>query len=448
MKTPSKRILGWWFFDWASQPFNTLLLTFVFAPYMADLLGSGTTAQTVWGYGIGLAGLVIALGAPFLGAIADRSGRRMPFIVLFSLMYVGGAWALWQAAPGNYSLVLIMTCFAIGLIGMEFATTFTNALLPGLAPREQLGKVSGTGWAFGYVGGLVSLIVMLGFVQINPATGRTLIGLPPLFGLDLAAREDTRIVGPLTAVWYALFMVPFFLWVRDPRPEGSVSVLRAARDAWPTLRATLKGLPKRRSLMLFLIASMLYRDALNGIYTFGGLYAKGVLGWSITQIGLFGILGTITGAVFAWAGGKVDDRLGPKAVIAFCLLVLTAVVVAVAFVSRERVFGQATAPDSLLPDIAFYALGGLIGAAGGALQSASRTMMVRQADPAHMTEAFGLYALTGKATSFVAPLLIGVTTHLSGSQAVGIAPLVVLFLAGLVLLPWVKSSGATRETPA
>ena len=139
MIAPRKRILGWWFFDWASQPFNTLLLTFVFAPYMADLLGSGTSAQTVWGYGVGFAGVVIALASPFLGAIADRSGRRMPFIWLFSLMYVAGAWGLWWAAPGNFSLLLVMTSFAIGLIGMEWATTFTNALLPGLAPRAELG---------------------------------------------------------------------------------------------------------------------------------------------------------------------------------------------------------------------------------------------------------------------------------------------------------------------
>lgn len=443
MIAPRKRILGWWFFDWASQPFNTLLLTFVFAPYMADLLGSGTSAQTVWGYGVGFAGVVIALASPFLGAIADRSGRRMPFIWLFSLMYVAGAWGLWWAAPGNYSLLLVMTSFAIGLIGMEWATTFTNALLPGLAPRAELGKVSGTGWAFGYLGGLVSVVLMLGLLQVNPATGHTLIGLPPLFGLDLAAREDTRIVGPLTAVWYVLFMVPFFLWVRDPRPEGSVSVARAAREAWPHLRATLRALPRQRSLFLFLLASMFYRDALNALYTFGGIYAKGVLGWTIPQIGLFGILGTITGAAFAWIGGRADDRFGPKAVILFCLLVLSGVVVGVIFVARDSLFGRPVSPDSILPDIAFYALGGLIGAAGGALQAASRTLMVRQADPAHMTEGFGLYALTGKATAFLAPLLIAVTTQITGTQAMGIVPIIVLFLLGLVLLPWVKSSGAS-----
>ncbi|RLL63808.1 MFS transporter [Paenirhodobacter hankyongi] len=442
MITTRKRIWGWWFFDWASQPYNTLLITFIFAPFMEDLLGSGSTAQTVWGYGVGLAGIVIALASPFLGAIADRSGRRMPFIWLFSLMYVGGAWGLWYSVPGSFSLLLVMTSFAIGMIGMEFATTFTNAMLPDLATREEMGKVSGSGWAFGYVGGMLSLIVMLGFLQVNPNTGHTMIGLPPMFGLDLAAREDTRIVGPLTAVWYAVFMIPFFLWVREPRRPGAVPVTRAVREAWPELRTTLKTLPAERSLFAYLVSSMFYRDALNGIYTFGGLYAKGVLNWSITMIGIFGILGTITGAIFAWLGGKADDRFGPKAVIVFNLVVLTAVVVAVVFISRESVWGIAVGPDSHLPDIAFYAMGGLIGAAGGALQSASRTMLVRQANPAKMTESFGLYALTGKATAFIAPLSIGVMTQLTDNQSIGITPIIVLFVLGLVLLGWVKSRPA------
>ncbi|MDF2141826.1 MFS transporter [Paenirhodobacter sp. CAU 1674] len=448
MITTRKRIWGWYFFDWASQPFNTLLITFIFAPFMKDLLGDGSAAQTVWGYGVGLAGLVIALTSPFLGAIADKAGRRIPFIWLFSLMYIGGAWGLWYAVPGDYSLMVIMTSFAIGMIGMEFATTFTNAMLPDLAPREDMGKVSGSGWAFGYIGGMLALIVMLGFLQISPTTGKTMIGLPPLFGLDLAAREDTRIVGPLTAVWYAVFMVPFFLWVREPRHPGAVSVPAAARAAWPELKHTLRALPRQRSLFAYLLSSMFYRDALNGIYTFGGLYAAGVLNWSITQIGIFGILGTITGALFAWLGGKADDRFGPKSVIIFNVVLLTAVVVGVVFISRSAVFGIAVGPDSTLPDIAFYVMGGLIGAGGGALQSASRTMLVRQADPEKITEHFGLYALSGKATAFIAPLSIGVMTHLSGNQSIGITPIIVLFVLGLVLLGWVKSNAPRPDESA
>jgi UMF1 family MFS transporter len=441
MITARKRIWGWWFFDWASQPYNSLLITFIFAPFMEELLGSGTGAQTVWGYGVGLAGLVIALFSPFLGAIADRSGRRMPFIWVFSIMYVLGAWGLWYAVPGNFSLILIMLSFAIGMIGMEFATTFTNAMLPDLGPREQIGKISGSGWAFGYIGGLITLLIMLFLLQASPTSGKTMLGIAPLFGLDVATREDTRVVGPLVAIWYAVFMIPFFYWVREPRKADALPVRKALRGAWPELRATLRALPKRRSLSSFLLSSMFYRDALNGIYTFGGLYAAGVLGWSITMIGIFGILAIITGAIFAWLGGKADDRFGPKSVIVVNVVILTAVVIGVVFISRDQVFGIAVPADSNLPDIAFYVLGGLIGACGGALQSASRTMMVRQADPEKMTEHFGLYALSGKATAFIAPLAIGITTQISDNQSTGITPIIVLLILGLVLLSFVKTNG-------
>ena len=442
----NRRIWGWFFFDWASQPYNTLLLTFIFGPYIKELLGSGTAAQQAWGYGIGITGFVIAPAAPLLGAIADRAGGRMGFIWVFSIFYVLGAWGLWFAAPGDFNLLLVMLCFGIGLAAMEFATIFTNAMLPGLGTRAEIGRISGSGWAFGYLGGLVALILMLALLAENSETGRTMIGIAPVFGLDPALREGTRAVGPLTAIWYALFMVPFFLWVREPRVPGAVPVLQAAREAVPQLRQTLATLPARRSLSAYLLSSMFYRDALNGMYVFGGIYAAGVLDWTVTDVGKFGLLAVLTGALFAWIGGRADARFGPKPVIAVNVVVLTLVALGVIYISRTSVFGMPVGPDSALPDIAFYAMGALIGAAGGALQSASRTMLVRQADATRMTEAFGLYALAGKATSFIAPLSIGVVTQLTGSQQAGISPLIVLFILGLVLLAWVKPDG--EEAPA
>lgn len=436
-----KRIWGWYFFDWASQPYNTLLLTFIFAPYVKEILGDGSLAQATWGYAVGGAGIVIAILAPLLGAIADRSGRRTPFIWLFSILYVAGAAYLWTARPDAPNLLPVLIAFAIGLAGMEFATIFTNAILPDLADRKQIGRVSGSGWAFGYVGGLVSLFITLLFLAENSETGRTLLGIPPVFGLDPALREGTRAVGPLTAIWYALFMIPFFLWVGEPRHPGAVPVAQAAREAWPQLRATLSRLPSRKSLFAFLVSSMFYRDALNGLFSFGGIYAAGVLGWSVTEVGTFGIFAALSGAIFTWLGGHADARFGPKPVIAAALLVLAVLTLAIVSISRESVLTLPVAEGSKLPDIAFYICGALIGALGGILQAASRTMLVRQADPGRITESFGLYALAGKATSFIAPLGIGVITHVTGSQRAGIAPLTLLFLIGLILLVWVRAEG-------
>ena len=436
MITNKKRIWGWFFFDWASQPYNTLLLTFIFGPYIKELLGDGTTAQTAWGFGIGAAGILIAICAPIFGAMADTSGNRLRWIWFFSLLYFVGAFGLWWASPVSFNLTLILISFAIGLIGMEFATIFTNSMLPDLGTRDEIGRISGNGWAFGYVGGLVTLVVMLLLFAENAETGKTLIGIDPLFGLDASLREGTRAVGPLAAIWYAVFMIPFFLFVRDPKTAKPSS--DAIRLALAGLKTTITGLPQSPSLFAYLGSSMFYRDALNGIYVFGGIYAAGVLEWDVVDTGVFGILAIINGAVFAWLGGRADSAYGPKPVIIICVLLLLLVSVSIVFISRDTVLGIAVGADSALPDIAFYIVGALIGAAGGALQSASRTMMVRQANPDRMTEAFGLYALSGKATSFIAPLLIGTVTYLTDSQQLGVTPLIGLFLIGLFLLIWVK----------
>ena len=438
-----KRIWGWFFFDWASQPYNTLLLTFIFGPYVKELVGDGTSAQAAWGFGIGAAGIVIALLAPILGALADTAGNRMRWIWLFSGMYVIGAFGLWTASPENFNLELTLLFFAIGLIGMEFATIFTNSMLPDLGTKEEIGRISGNGWAFGYVGGLISLVGMLVFFAESATTGKTFVGLSPALGLDPELREGTRFVGPLAGFWYALFMIPFFLWVRDPKPAKAPK--GATKQALVALAGTLRSLPKTPSLFAYLTSSLFYRDALNGMYVFGGIYAAGVLNWSVVDTGIFGILAIVSGALFAWLGGMADQRLGPKPVIRASIIVLSLVAIAIVFVSRDNVFGVAVAPESKLPDIVFYVLGALIGAAGGVMQSASRTMMVRQANPDKMAEAFGLYALAGKATSFLAPMLIGMATLATQSQQLGVSPLIGLFLLGLILLSWVKPDGDPQK---
>ena len=449
-----KRIWGWFFFDWASQPYNTLLLTFIFGPYFASvatdmLMAKGMAdgaaraqAQAYWGYGLTISGITIALLAPILGAFADSRGRRMPWVRVFSLLYVIGAWMLWYTAPDEFDVTRTLIYFGIGLIGMEFATIFTNAMLPTLGSKEEIGKISGSGWAFGYLGGVLALIIMLMLFQAG-ASGRTMAGIEPILGLDVATKEDTRAVGPLTAIWYVVFMIPFFLWVKErPDPNHKPATVGEALSG---LRQTLVSLPRAKSLLAYLMSSMFYRDALNGMYTFGGVYAVGVLGWSIMFIGIFGIVAALTGALFAWIGGKADKAFGPRPVIITCIVVLLFTAILIVGLSRDAVFGVPLAEGSAMPDILFFVAGGLIGAAGGALQSASRTMVVLQANPKRMTEAFGLYALSGKATTFLAPMLIAIVSDISGSQRLGVSPLVGLFLIGLVLLVWVKPRGDHKQ---
>ncbi|HCZ00910.1 MAG: MFS transporter [Rhodobacterales bacterium RIFCSPHIGHO2_02_FULL_62_130] len=452
MATPRQRIWGWYFFDWASQPYNTLLLTFVFGPYFAEVargyyMGSGmeeeaakAAAQAYWGFGLAVASVIIAVLAPILGAIADGTGRRLIWVWIFSAFYVAGSFSLWWVAPGGDQAMLFwaVSCFGLGFIGMEFATIFTNSLMPSLSDHDDLGAISGSGFAFGYLGGLLALIIMLLLLAENATTGKTLLEIDPLFGLDPEAREGTRAVGPFTAIWFAVFMIPFFLWVKEPKTDARPLNIGAAMAS---LIALLRSLRYRRSMSAYLASSLFYRDALNALYGFGGVYASGVLNWSIIQIGTFGILGAVTAMVASWFGGKADRRFGPKPVISISIVVLILVCLVIVGMTRESVWGIALDPASNAADQIFYVCGALIGAAGGTLQAASRTMMVRHTTPDRATEAFGLFALSGKVASFMSPFLIGVVTAASGSQRIGISPLIVLFAVGLILLLWVKPKG-------
>ncbi|MGR3761027.1 MFS transporter [Roseobacteraceae bacterium NS-SX3] len=444
-----KRIWGWWFFDWASQPYHTLLVTFVFSPFFAAVaadyfMGQGieseaakAQAQTVWSLCLTITGLIIGFGAPFMGALADISGRRMPWITVFSLMYVTGAWGLWHMNPDGSNMWWMLISFGFGFTGAEFALIFVNAQLPSLGSKEDVGRISGSGFAFGYLGGVIALFLML-LLFVEQSSGKTLIGLEPALGLDPETREGTRAVGPFTAIWFAVFMIPFFLWVKD---SGATGRRGSLGEAWRMVVKLVAGLRHRMSLTAYLGSSMLYRDALNGLYGFGGVYARLVLGWEITLIGVFGIVAAVSSALFSWLGGKADRKFGPKPVIILSILMLTLVCITVVSMSREQVFGVPVAPESKLPDIIFFGCGVLIGGFGGILQSASRSLMVRHTDIAKATESFGLYGLSGRATAFLAPMLIGVATTLTGSARLGITPVIILFILGLILLRWVQAEG-------
>jgi len=444
-----KRIWGWWFFDWASQPYHTLLVTFIFGPYFATIaakhyLAQGMTesaaaahAQSIWAVGMLVAGLIIGLGAPVIGALADISGRRMRFIVVFSAMYVVGSFSLWWTYPDASTMTLMLAAFVIGFIGEEYALIFINGQLPDLGTREEVGRISGSGFAFGYLGGLVSLAIML-LLFVEQPSGKTLIGLDPIFGLDASQSEGARAVGPFTAIWFAVFMIPYFLWYRDPpRPVQQGGLSLALNKVFQSIAA----LRYKGSLAAYLGSSMLYRDALNALYAFGGTYAALVLNWGLIPIGIFGIVALISSALFAWIGGKADTRLGPKSVIIVSILVLMVITAIIVGMSRDQIFGVPLAEGSKLPDAIFFVCGALIGGMGGVLQSASRSLMTRHADPAMPTEYFGLYGLSGRATAFLAPMLIALATTFSESTRIGVSPVIALFALGLVLLVWVKAEG-------
>lgn len=438
-------VISWVFFDWAAQPYFTLITTFVFAPYFAaNIAPSPAEGQSLWGFATAGAGLLIAVLSPVLGAIADAAGRRKPWIAIFGALLVIGSALMWVGRPGDPNVIPpLLTAYGIATIGAEFATVFNNAMMPSLVPPERIGRLSGTGWATGYIGGILSLVLVLGLLAANPETGRTLLGVKPLFGLDPAMHEGDRITGPLTAIWFIIFVTPMFLFTPDY--EAKLSVGAALHEGWRDLGETLRQLPRVPSVGAFLLANMIYTDGLVSLFAFGGIYAAGTFGWHTIQIGLFGILLAITGTVGAWLGGKLDDRLGPKTVIIWSLLLLLLSIAAILLVNRDSIlFVPVAAPVANAPlfsapaERAYLVLGGLIGFVAGPLQAASRTLLIRLAPKDRVAQYFGLFALTGKVTSFVGPLLVGTVTALTLSQKAGMAVLLVFFVVGWLLLLRVK----------
>ncbi|MFG1478813.1 MFS transporter [Xanthobacter sp. V4C-4] len=435
-----RAVAGWILFDPACQPYFTLITTFIFAPYFASAVApTPAEGQALWGFATGAAGLIIAFCSPVLGAVADASGRRKPWIALFGAMLIIGSSLLWFAVPGDESRIpLILAAFAVGTIGVEFATVFNNAMMPNLAPPERLGRLSGTGWAAGYFGGLISLAIMLALFSTQPETGLTLLGHPPAFGLDAALREGDRLSGPFTAAWFALLVLPLFLLVPDPPAAMPMTV--AVKTGLSRIKALLPRLKAQPVLARFLIGNMVYADGLVALFAFGGIYAAGVFGWGSIQIGIFGIALTITGTLGALTGGWLDDRLGSRAVILASLACLIVACLGLLSLARDAVlFGLVpTAPASGLfatvPERVYLGLGLLIGAVAGPLQAASRTLLVRLAPAENLAECFGLFALSGRITSFAAPTTVAVVTAVTASQRAGVAVLLVFFGLGAVLI--------------
>ena len=449
-----KRVRGWMMFDWATQPFFTLGLTFIFGPYFAvvaaeaflnngmDKDTAAASAQTIWSWGQAVSGIFVAIIGILAGAYADSTGQRMPWIWAASIVFVICTWLLWYMVPDGSAMWSSLIIFSIAFVAAEFAAVFTNAILPSLGPRQEFGKISGNGMALGYIGGILSLFIMLFFFFDDG--GKTFIGLQPGFGfLDSESREGTRAVGPLISIWFIVFMVPFFMWVKEgkaPNRQGGFS------QSMTELKLSLQGMLKRPSLFSFMGAQMFYRDALNGLYAFGGVYAALVLGWGLTQLGVFGIIGGISAAVVTWISGKYDRKLGPRPVIYFHIWVIIIVSLCIIGMSRTSFYGIALPEGSNLPDVIFYICGAAIGGSGGGIYAASRSMMVRHTNKARPTEAFGLFALAGKATAFLAPLLIGLFTYWLNDARLGFSPVVGLFILGMLLLRWVNPEGDVTDT--
>lgn len=409
-REPVRSLFSWALYDWANSAFFAVIQTFVFATYfMQSVAENDTLGSTQWGNTIGAAGIVIALSAPFLGAVADQMGRRKPWIGWFTLLSISATAGLWFVMPSQEFVLLALSLVFLGTIGSEFAIIFYNAMLPDLASEEKLGRWSGWSWGLGYAGGLACLIIAL-FVFVD-------VEQPP-FGLEKATAEHLRATFVLVAVWYAVFSLPMFTFTTD-RPHTGVTLSQAVRSGWKQLKASVSEVRKYKTIVQFLIARMVFIDGLATVFAFGGIYAAGTFDLGERDVLLFGIGLNVTAGLGAIAFAWLDDMLGSRKTMLYSLAGLIATTTAVLLVFD--VFW-------------FWIFGLLLGIFVGPAQAASRTYMARVAPKDLQNQMFGLLALSGKVTAFAGPLLVGWLTFFADSQRIGMSVIVVLFIVGFILL--------------
>ncbi len=414
--------VAWCLYDWANSSFPAVILTFVFAAYFIRGVAVTPVQGTgLWAAAITASALAIAVVSPVLGAIADRSGRRKPWLGAFTILCIGATASLWWVRPGPDWILLALVLVGVANFAFELAIVFYNAMLPEICPEDLLGRLSGWGWGLGYGGGLVCLlIVLLGFVQAE--------ALP--FGLDPTAWEHVRIAAPIAAAWTAVFALPLFLMVPDKTGPGP-GAIAAVRLGLVQLAGTFGALRGRPGILRFLIARMVYTDGLNTLFAFGGIYAAGTWGMEVEEVILFGIALNLTAGLGAAGFAWVDDWIGARRTILIALVGLT-------------VFGGLIL--LVQTKLWFWIFGVTLGIFFGPAQASSRSLLARMAPPDMRAEMFGLFAFSGKATAFLGPAILGWVTVATDSQRAGMATVLAFFVVGFMILWPLKEAGTGNRS--
>ena len=408
--TPLDRrgIASWALYDFANSSFTTLVVTFIYATYFTKgIAADEVTGTSQWSLAVTITSLVVAFASPYLGAIADRGGYRKRFLLVTTIITILGSFALFFPGPGQ--VLYALTVFVIANISFELANVFYNAFLPDLAPSNKIGRISGYGWALGYVGGLLCMVIALfGLVQVDVAP----------FGLDKTVGEHVRATNILVAIWFAVFSIPMFVIVPELQPRRTPREVGVLREATRQIVRTFHDIRRYRQIFRLLVARLIYNDGLVTIFAFGGIYAAGTFGFTIEEVLVFGIALNVSAGLGAYAFGFIDDRIGGKKTIVITLVGLTA----------ASILAVATHSTAL-----FWASGILVGLLVGPNQSASRSLMGRFVPDDKETEFYGFFAFSGKATAFMGPLLLGQLTGIFGNQRFGVAVVILFFIVGGLL---------------
>jgi UMF1 family MFS transporter len=446
---------AWSIFQGGRDPYVILITIYIFSAYFTtQVVGDPVKGQAMIANVTTLNSLFIALTAPFLGASIDRFGARKPLMLLLVVLMVPLIGALWFAEPGGAGLPVMGTLWIFALVGILFAycEVIHNSLLMAAAGPRHAPHASGLALSMGNFFSVISLTFCLVAFALPGSVDWSFIPDKPLFGLDQATFETSRIVAPIAAVLLALGSIPFFLFTPDAKATGA-KMIDGVREGAASLWETLKGLLKERDLATFLGSRMLFTDGMTAFLVFGGIYASGVMKWGVLEMLAFGILLSI----FAVAGGLLaavfDNALGPKRALQMEILGAILCIVAQLGMSRDRILyfwsydPAAHAPlwngpmFRTLPELIYLLIGFAVAIFVTAHYATSRTLLTRLAPPSQLPALFGLYALSGTVTVWIGSLLVGIFTGVFKSQQAGFIPIAGLLIVGLAGLMFVRGGG-------
>ena len=416
-----RTIFSWSIYDFANQPFTTITVTFIYSTFFTStiFLGSEELGIAAWGKAITISSLIIAFLSPIMGAVADRGGYRKLFLIFWTWICIIFSFMLYFPQPGDVFNALLFFCIAN--IGFEMGGVFLNAYLPEIAPKNKIGRISGYGWSFGYIGGLIALgACFLLFVvpenPINPLTGNV---------LDKSSYQHIRIINVFIAIWFAIFSLPTFLFVNSHERIRKLSN-NIISNSFKEIKNTFNQIRNYKQIIRFLLARVVYNDAIITVIAFGGPYAYTQFGFDMDTNGklmIFGIVLNVFAGIGAFLFGFLDDYLGGKKTIQITNFGFI-VALLIAFIAPVLENGE----------FYFWIAGGLIGIFMGPNQAASRSLMGRLIPDNKENEFYGFFAFSGKATAFLGPLLFTVVVTLTGDIRLSLLMLAVLFFIGMLML--------------
>lgn len=394
-----KQIISWSLYDFANQPYTTLIITFIYSAFFVNYIAGDEQQGTfLWANAISITAITVAFISPILGAIADNTGYRKSFLVFFTLICCLFTSLLYFPDKGDVFLAL--TFVVVSNISFEMGTVFCNSYLNDLSSKKNIGKISGNAWGLGFVGGLLALLVSFLLFDVNNSS-------------------EVKQVNLFVAAWFLIFSLPTFFFLKDSKRQKINK--KIISSSFSSILQTFKEISKYKIIVRFLIARLFYNDGLITIFALGGIFAVGTLNFSMQEVLILGIVLNVFAALGSFVFGLIEDRIGVRKVINLSLVILV-ISTFLAFIS----------PWTTYPKLFFWISGVLLGTMVGPNQSCSRSYMAQIIPEDKKNEFFGFYAFTGKATSFLGPLMFGFLTKIY-SQQIGLLSVLVFFIIGLII---------------